>query len=143
MHNHLKMVDITEKEITYREAKAEGHLTLNEETVRLIQENRIEKGDVLIAAKLAGISAAKKCDELIPLCHPIEITHVNISTELTDNCIHILTSVKSKSRTGAEMEALLATALALLTIYDMCKQYDAHMMLRSISLISKKGGKST
>lgn len=121
----MSMVDITTKNEVYREAKARGHIRLRRETINLIREGRIEKGDPIYAAKIAGILAAKNTSSLIPLCHPIPLTNVSIDIELTDeSTVMVETTVKTKAQTGVEMEALVATSTALLTIWDMTKKYE-------------------
>ncbi|MBS7625060.1 cyclic pyranopterin monophosphate synthase MoaC [Candidatus Bathyarchaeota archaeon] len=119
------MVDITGKPEVYREATASGRIKLRAETVKLIKERKIEKGDPLYTAKISGILAAKNTPMLIPLCHPIAITNVNVDVRIIDeNTIEVESTVKTQAQTGVEMEALTATAVALLTIWDMVKQYE-------------------
>ncbi|MEM1507021.1 MAG: cyclic pyranopterin monophosphate synthase MoaC [Candidatus Bathyarchaeia archaeon] len=121
----MSMVDITAKSEVYREAKARGQIKLRSETIKLIREGRVEKGDPLYTAKIAGILAAKNTSMLIPLCHPIPITNVNIDVRiLGENMIEVESTVKTRAQTGVEMEALVATSIALLTIWDMVKQYE-------------------
>jgi cyclic pyranopterin phosphate synthase len=121
----MSMVDITPKPEIYREATAKGQIRLKAETVRLIKERRVEKGDPLYTAEIAGVLAAKNTSMLIPLCHPIPITNVNIEVKIVDeNTIEVESTIKAKAKTGVEMEALVATATALLTIWDMVKQYE-------------------
>jgi len=121
----MSMVDITSKPEVYREATAEGRIRLRNETVSLIQQGKIAKGDPIYAAKIAGILAAKNTSSLIPLCHPIPLTSVNLDVRIVDECtISVETTVKTKAQTGVEMEALVATATALLTIWDMTKKYE-------------------
>ncbi len=136
------MADISFKKDTLREAVAEGCIIMKEETLKRVINNEIEKGDVLAAAKIAGIIAAKRTFELIPLCHPIPITNIDIKEEILENGIKIITRVVTKAATGAEMEALASTSIALLTIYDMCKPYEKSLTIKDIYLLSKKGGKS-
>ncbi len=141
-----KMVDVSEKPVTSRSAKACGKILMKEETLNLIEKLEIKKGDVLAVAKIAGIMAAKKTHELIPLCHPLSITDIKIEFELKekDKNFYITCSskVKCDGKTGAEMEALISTSIALLTIYDMCKGIDRDMIIGDIRLIEKSGGKS-
>ncbi|MGB9675917.1 MAG: cyclic pyranopterin monophosphate synthase MoaC [Candidatus Bathyarchaeales archaeon] len=119
------MVDISEKPEIYREATATGTIRLKPETIKLIREGKIAKGDSLYTAKIAGILAAKKTSELIPLCHPLPITNVDIKIEIADKThVKVTSTVKTKAQTGVEMEALTATATSLLTIWDMVKQYE-------------------
>ncbi|MBS7639705.1 cyclic pyranopterin monophosphate synthase MoaC [Candidatus Bathyarchaeota archaeon] len=119
------MVDVTSKPEVYREATARGSIRLRAETIKLIREGRIEKGDPIYTAKIAGILAAKNTSILIPLCHPIPITNVRINVEiLDDNTVEVEATVKARAQTGVEMEALVAAATALLTIWDMVKAYE-------------------
>ncbi|MEM3694908.1 MAG: cyclic pyranopterin monophosphate synthase MoaC [Candidatus Bathyarchaeia archaeon] len=121
----MSMVDISEKPEIFREATATGTIRLKPETITLIQEGKIAKGDPLYAAKIAGILAAKKTSELIPLCHPLPITNVDIKIKIADETrVEVTSTVKTKAQTGVEMEALVATATSLLTIWDMVKQYE-------------------
>lgn len=139
-----KMVDVTEKEVSLREATARGAVLMRPETFQRIMEGGIKKGDVLGVAKVAGIMGAKKTAELIPLCHPLKITGVEITFHPIEeeHRIEIEGRVKLKGQTGAEMEALVAVATAALTIYDMCKAVDREMVISDIRLMEKKGGKS-
>jgi len=119
------MVDVSDKSEIFREATATGTIKLKPETVRLIKEKKIAKGDPLYAAKIAGILAAKKTSELIPLCHPLPLTNVKIETKIFNTVkVQISSTVKTKAQTGVEMEALVATAVGLLTVWDMVKQYE-------------------
>ncbi|RTZ72882.1 MAG: cyclic pyranopterin monophosphate synthase MoaC, partial [Candidatus Neomarinimicrobiota bacterium] len=118
------MVDVTDKVVTVRMAKAEGEIHLQQATIASIQDDFIPKGNVLTTAKLAGIQAAKKTSELIPLCHQLNLSWVDIEFEISDTYISIKSSVKTKEATGVEMEALTAVSVAALTIYDMCKAVD-------------------
>jgi len=138
------MVDVGEKAITQRTAITEGYIEMLPETLQLISQNRHKKGDVLGIARIAGIMASKKTAELIPLCHPLPITHVEIhlTTDNKNNRIHCQTIVKTNGQTGVEMEALNATQIALLTIYDMCKAVDRGMTIQSVRLLEKDGGKT-
>lgn len=121
----MSMVDISEKPETFREASAAGTIKLKPETIKLIQEGKTAKGDPLYTAKIAGILAAKKTSELIPLCHPLPITNVDIKIEIIDKThVKVTSTVKTKAQTGVEMEALVAAATSLLTIWDMVKQYE-------------------
>jgi cyclic pyranopterin phosphate synthase len=121
----MSMVDITAKPEVYREATAEGVIKLKPETVRLIKEEKIEKGDPLKAAKIAGVLAAKNTSSLIPLCHPLALTDVKLDVEVVDlSTVKVEATVKTRAQTGVEMEALVATAVALLTIWDMTKMYE-------------------
>ncbi|MCW3981311.1 MAG: cyclic pyranopterin monophosphate synthase MoaC [Candidatus Bathyarchaeota archaeon] len=118
------MVDISEKPDVFREATARGEIQLNQKTLRLIKENRVEKGDVLSLAKVAGILAAKKTSEIIPLCHPLALSTVTVKIEALDSRVAVEARVKAFGKTGVEMEALTAVSVALLTIWDMTKQYE-------------------
>ncbi|MEM2272695.1 MAG: cyclic pyranopterin monophosphate synthase MoaC [Candidatus Bathyarchaeia archaeon] len=121
----MSMVDITAKPEIYREATARGRIKLRPETVRLIKEGSVEKGDPIYAAKIAGILAAKNTPALIPLCHPIPITNVDINVKIVDeSTLEVEATVKSRAQTGVEMEALVAASMALLTIWDMVKKYE-------------------
>lgn len=138
------MVDVSEKDITLREAVASGAVYMKPETFRMVMNAEMAKGDVLGVAKIAGIMAAKKTGELIPLCHPLEITHVDIQFHLLEkkSAVVIEAAVKTLHRTGAEMEALVAVMTAALTIYDMCKAVDRAMIIADVQLLKKSGGKS-
>lgn len=131
------MVDVSPKISVHRTAIAEGFITLSPDTVTLIRENGMKKGDVLTTAKIAGIQAAKRTSELIPLCHLIEIEHVEVSLELQETGVHIQASARCTGKTGIEMEALTAASLAALTIYDMCKAVDSKMVIEGIHLVEK------
>ncbi|MDD5450548.1 MAG: cyclic pyranopterin monophosphate synthase MoaC [Desulfovibrionales bacterium] len=138
------MVEVGHKETTYRCARAGGSVLVNAETLQLIKEGRADKGDVLGIARVAGIMAAKKTSELIPLCHPLFISSVHISFSLdeTNNKVLIEAIVNSQGKTGVEMEALTAVSVAALTIYDMCKSMDKGIIIMDICLQEKEGGKS-
>ena len=133
------MVDVSAKPVLHREAVACGEIRLQKSTVALIQSQTIAKGNVLAAARLAGILAAKKTGELIPLCHPLPLTHceVNFKIPKSKDRIHIIASAKIAAQTGVEMEALTAVSVAALTIYDMCKAVDKQMRVTDIHLVSK------
>ena len=139
-----QMVDVSDKNNTAREAKAGAVVLMKAETLKLIVSGSHKKGDVLAVARVAGIQAAKKCWELIPLCHPLMLSKVSI--ELTPNqeksCIEIIATAKLNGKTGVEMEALTAASIAALTIYDMCKAVDRFMRIDNVQLLEKKGGKS-
>lgn len=121
----MSMVDVTKKPEVYREATAKGQIKLRVETIRLIKEGKIEKGNSLHAAKIAGILAAKNTSLLIPLCHPLPLTNIELNIEISgDSTVEVESTVKTKAQTGVEMEALVATTIALLTIWDMTKQYE-------------------
>jgi cyclic pyranopterin phosphate synthase len=131
------MVNVAGKEIQYRTAKARGRIDLEEETIRLINENQLKKGDVLTVAQIAGINAAKHTPELIPLCHNIGLDNVVLHFSVGKSDILAESEVNCTGRTGAEMEALTAVSVALLTIYDMCKAVDKNMMINEIMLTEK------
>ena len=143
-NGEAQMVDVSDKENTMREAKAGARVVMQSKTLDLIVSGSHKKGDVLSVAKIAGIQAAKKCSELIPLCHPLMLTKVNVElTPNTDkNCIEITATAKLNGRTGVEMEALTAASIAALTVYDMCKAVDRFMVIDNVQLLEKKGGKS-
>lgn len=120
----MSMVDVSAKPEVYREAKAKGLIRLKPETLKLIQKGKVEKGDVLSVAKVAGILAAKNTCNLIPLCHPLPLTSVELDLKVIDNGVEAKSTVKTKAQTGVEMEALVAVSLALLAVWDMTKQYE-------------------
>jgi cyclic pyranopterin monophosphate synthase len=132
-----KMVDVSTKPVQLREAVARGSITLQPSTIRLIKSNRVAKGDVLSTARLAGIQAAKRTGELIPLCHPLNLTHVDVDLAVRKDRIDITATARIAAQTGVEMEALTAVAVAALTIYDMCKAVDKEMVIGEIKLVSK------
>ncbi|MEJ2779321.1 MAG: cyclic pyranopterin monophosphate synthase MoaC [Sulfolobaceae archaeon] len=119
-----KIVDISKKDVILREAIAEGFIKLKKETLSLIRDSKVEKGDVINTAKVAGFLAAKKTPELIPMCHPIPLEFVDIDIKIEDEGLRVITTVKANYKTGVEMEALTATSVALLTIWDMVKKYE-------------------
>lgn len=140
---NFKMVDISSKDDTKREAIAQAVVLLRPETLEMIKDNKIPKGDVLATAKIAGIMAAKRTPELIPLCHPLEITYADIDFEFVNKKrILIKAKVSCIGKTGVEMEALAAASIAALTIYDMCKPIDREIVISDIMLLEKSGGKS-
>ena len=138
------MVDVSQKDITMRIAIAEGSIKVNQEVFRSIKEQTNKKGDVLAVARIAGIMAAKKTSDMIPLCHPLFITKVTIDFELDEDnyMIKAIATTKVNGKTGVEMEALHAVSVTLLTIYDMCKAIDKSMEKSDIRLLHKEGGKS-
>lgn len=138
------MVDVSQKDITMRIAIAEGSIKVNQEVFRSIKEQTNKKGDVLAVARIAGIMAAKKTSDMIPLCHPLFITKVMIDFELDEEnyMIKAIATTKVNGKTGVEMEALHAVSVTLLTIYDMCKAIDKSMEISDIRLLHKEGGKS-
>lgn len=138
------MVDVGEKHVTHRVAVAEGRIRMQPETLRLIIDGGHKKGDVLGIARVAGIMAAKRTSDLIPLCHPIMLTHLSVDlTPESDTLeVHCRARAETSERTGVEMEALMAVQMALLTVYDMCKAVDRGMSIHSVQLLEKSGGKS-
>lgn len=139
-----RMVDVSAKEHTEREARAMAVVKMRPETLRMIVEGKHAKGDVLATARIAGIMAAKKTADIIPMCHPLMLTSVKVELipESTDSCVEIYTVCKLVGQTGVEMEALTAASAAALTLYDMCKAVDKGMVIEQVQLLEKKGGKS-
>lgn len=138
----IKMVDVSEKTKTARRAVASGKILLNEETIKILQSNENPKGNPLEIARIAGIMAAKQTSNLIPLCHQINLSKVNVNAEITNYGVYIEAEVKTSSQTGVEMEALTAVSIAALTIYDMCKAVQKDITITEIQLDLKTGGKS-
>ena len=138
------MVDVGDKPTTQRQAVAEGSIVMQPETLAMIQQGDHKKGDVLGVARIAGIMAAKKTSDLIPLCHPIPITAIELTFQIdtVSQTVHCQASAHTLAQTGVEMEALVAVNIALLTIYDMCKAVDRGMTIEQVRLIEKQGGKS-
>lgn len=139
---HAHMVDVSQKAETARTAVARGRVLLSEETRRLLRESSVPKGDALATARIAGIMAAKKTSELIPLCHPLPLTHVAVDLSLTDQGVEIEATASITGKTGVEMEALTAVSVAALTLYDMVKAIDRGAVITDIRLEYKSGGKS-
>ncbi len=139
-----RMVDVGAKAVSERVAVAGAVITMRPETLRLLESGGHKKGDVLAVARIAGIQAAKKCSDLIPLCHPLMLTSVDVSfdTDGSTSCVSIRARCKVSGQTGVEMEALTAATVAALTIYDMCKAVDRGMEIQSVGLLEKLGGKS-
>jgi cyclic pyranopterin monophosphate synthase len=131
------MVNVGEKPDQLRKATATGHIRLAPETIRLVSQNKMKKGDVLTVAEIAGIMGGKKTSELIPLCHPLGITNISVKASMDKTGIRIDASAECKGPTGIEMEALTATSIALMTIYDMCKAVDKNMVIDEIKLLGK------
>lgn len=131
------MVDVAEKENQIREATAKGFIFLQKETMEIIKKNKMKKGDVLTISEIAGVQAGKKTSELIPLCHPLLITKIVVKAELQAKGVEVVSYAKCIGKTGIEMEALTATSVALLTIYDMCKAVDKKMKIGEIKLVNK------
>ena len=138
----MKMIDVGDKERTERVAVARGFVAMASETVGIVRRGESEKGDVLAAARLAGILAAKKTPELVPLCHPIALTGVDVEAVPRPRGIEVTATVRTTDRTGVEMEALAAVAAACLTVYDMLKRYERGMRIEGLELIEKRGGRS-
>ncbi len=142
---HARMVDVADKGVTHRRAVAAGQVNMQAETLEVITGGTAKKGDVLATARIAGIMAAKRTSDLIPLCHPLSLTHVSIELEpafAPGPCIRITGVAETDGKTGVEMEALTAVSTAALTVYDMCKAIDRGMTITDIRLLSKEGGKS-
>lgn len=138
-----RMVDVGAKDVTHRVARARGHVLMKPETLRLILDRKLSKGDVLEVARLAGIMAAKKTGDLIPLCHPIGLDSVSVEFErLDEQTLEIQATAEVRARTGVEMEAMTAVSVTALTVYDMCKSVDRSMTIGEICLVEKQGGKS-
>lgn len=138
------MVDVGEKDVTQRTAVAEGSISMQAETLQRIIEGNHKKGDVLAVARVAGVMASKRTADLVPLCHPLQLTHVDIQLNVDEKkqIVHCVAEVKTDGKTGVEMEALTAVQITLLTIYDMCKAMDRGMVMSDIGLVKKSGGKS-
>jgi cyclic pyranopterin phosphate synthase len=143
-NGNAQMVDISDKEETVREAVAVGKVYMKPETLQIIVKGEVPKGDVFSTARIAGIMAAKRTQDLIPMCHniPLNVVSVSFSIDTDKNCVDIKACVKCKWKTGVEMEALTTVSVAALTVYDMCKAVDKSMTISDIYLLSKKGGKS-
>ena len=141
---NARMVDVGDKDVTERVATAEASVIMQPATLKLIRDKKAAKGDVLAVAQLAGIMAAKKTPDLIPLCHPLALSSVQVTLTLDDkrNAVDIEAICKLKGRTGVEMEALTAASVAALTVYDMCKAVDRGMVISEVKLLHKSGGKS-
>lgn len=136
------MVDLSAKPATEREAIAEGRITMSAEALAAIREGAVKKGDVLATARIAGIMAAKKTSELIPLCHPLMLSKVAVDFEFDADGLRVTALARLSGQTGVEMEALTAASVALLTIYDMAKALDKRMVIGGVRLLEKRGGKS-
>jgi cyclic pyranopterin monophosphate synthase len=137
-----RMVDVTEKTETARVARAEAFVEMSAETVKLLRNRAMPKGDPLETARIAGIQAGKKTADLIPLCHPLPLTHLDISIEVIDSGARIEAIAKTKAETGVEMEAMTAVSIAALALYDMCKAVEKGISLGPVRLLEKSGGKS-
>ena len=141
-HGRATMVDTSNKEVSARRAVASARVLMSRETVKAIREHQTPKGDPLETARLAGVMAAKRTSELIPLCHPLPITHADVRVEVRDNGVYLEAEVSTQAQTGVEMEALTAASVAALTVYDMCKALDKSMTIADVRLELKTGGKS-
>jgi cyclic pyranopterin phosphate synthase len=139
---HAHMVDVAAKAETHRRAVATALIRMKPETLAMIVEGRAPKGDVFAVARIAGIMAAKRTSEVIPLCHPLSLTHASVELEPVAEGVRIIAVVETDGKTGVEMEALTATSVAALTLYDMCKAVDRGMTVTDLGLVSKEGGKS-
>jgi cyclic pyranopterin phosphate synthase len=139
---NIRMVDVSGKEVTAREAVARGRITMSREAVREIRAGNLKKGDPLQTARLAGIMAAKRTADLIPLCHPLPLTHADVALTPVPDGYEIEARVRTTAQTGVEMEALTAVSVALLTVYDMVKAVDKGMVIADIRLVEKRGGRS-
>jgi cyclic pyranopterin phosphate synthase len=137
-----RMVDVSAKAETMRAARAEAFVEMSADTVRLLREKQMPKGDPFEVARIAGIQAGKKTSDLIPLCHPLPLTHLDVSIEVIDSGARIESVARTKAETGVEMEAMTAAAVAALTLYDMCKAVEKGITLGPIRLLEKSGGKS-
>lgn len=141
-HGEAHMVDVSSKEITLRSATACGRVYCRPDVIDRLKSKDTPKGDVLATARIAGIQAAKRCSDLIPLCHPLPLTKVSIDIQILDNHLYIEALCKTDGKTGVEMEALSAVSICALTVYDMCKALDKSMRIDGVELLHKSGGKS-
>lgn len=139
-----QMVDVGEKPVTEREARAEAFISMMPETLELVTNNRLKKGDVLVVARIAGIQAAKQCAQLVPLCHPLMLSYISVDFELqpVHSRIRVKTCCRLNGKTGVEIEALTAASVAVLTVYDMCKAADKGMTIDGLRILEKSGGRS-
>lgn len=137
-----RMVDVTGKQQTHRLARAEAFVEMSASTLKLLRQNALPKGNPLETARIAGIQAAKKTSDLIPLCHPLPLTHVDVSITIVKGGLRLESTASTKAETGVEMEALTAAAVAALTLYDMCKAVEKGITIGNIRLLEKLGGKS-
>ncbi|MBW6522273.1 cyclic pyranopterin monophosphate synthase MoaC [Sphingomonas sp. RHCKR47] len=136
------MVDVGDKAVTRREATATGRIAMSAEAVAAIRAGAVKKGDVIAVARVAGIMAAKRTSDLVPLCHPLPITRVSLDLDVSDDGVAATATVRTDGKTGVEMEALTAVSVALLTVYDMAKAIDKAMVLHDIQVVAKSGGRS-
>lgn len=139
---NASMVDISDKTVTKREAIAQGRIVMDENTIQAVKQQNLKKGDVLAVARIAGIQGAKRCADLIPLCHPLALSKIDLQFEFETSAIIAYCTCKLSGKTGVEMEALTGVNIALLTIYDMCKAIDKNMQITDVTLVKKRGGKS-
>jgi len=141
-HGAARMVDVADKAVTHRRAVATALISMRPETLAMVVEGRAPKGDVIAVARVAGIMAAKKTSDLIPLCHPLPLTHASVELEPEGAGIRVTAVAETDGKTGVEMEALTAAGVAALTLYDMCKAVDRAMVVTDVKLLSKEGGRS-
>jgi len=137
-----RMIDVSAKRVTLRRARAKGFIRLAPKTLKAIREERIPKGDVLNTARVGGIMAAKRTSDLLPLCHPVPVSNVEVVLDVQAKGVAIVATAKARARTGVEMEALVAVSAAALTVYDMCKSLDRDAVIGEIELMAKSGGRS-
>src|SRR3990172_2252196 len=138
----MKMIDVGSKEKTERVAVARGFVAMSQATVRIVERGESEKGDVIAAARLAGVLASKKTPDIVPLCHPIALSAVDVEARTRRGGVEVTATVRTVDRTGVEMEALMAVSAACLTIYDMLKRYERGMRIEALELLEKMGGRS-
>jgi cyclic pyranopterin phosphate synthase len=141
-HGRSRMVDVTGKQQTHRVARAEAFVEMSAPTLKLLRQNALPKGNPLETARIAGIQGAKKTSDLIPLCHPLPLTHVDVAITIVKGGVRLESTASTKAETGVEMEALTAAAVAALTLYDMCKAVEKGITIGGIRLLEKTGGKS-
>lgn len=141
-NGEANMVDVSDKDVTKRQAIAEAFISMQPDTLALVAENDIKKGDVFSVARIAGIQAAKQCSNLIPLCHPLALSKVWVDFEQREDGIKIFCGCRLKGQTGVEMEALTGASVAALTLFDMCKGVDRTMTISGVTVVAKEGGKS-
>jgi cyclic pyranopterin phosphate synthase len=141
-HGAAHMVDVADKAVTHRRAVAQATVHMRPETLAMIVEGRAPKGDVFAVARVAGIMAAKRTSDLIPLCHPLSLTHASVELEPLEAAVRVTATVETDGKTGVEMEALAAASVASLTLYDMCKAVDRGMTVDGLGVLAKEGGKS-
>ena len=141
-HGAARMVDVAGKAVTHRRAVASAFVRMLPATLAMIVEGRVPKGDVIAVARVAGIMAAKRTSDLVPLCHPLPLTHATVDFEPAEDGVRIISVAETDGKTGVEMEALTAAAVAALTLYDMCKAVDRGMVVTDVMLLSKEGGRS-